>query len=94
MASSLPLADQASALTRRTAWSDLRKGVLLGTVGFAFVFHGMVEEGSASWFGLVLLFVGIGYVVLWYFEDRQAATFNAGRASALPPVRGPGDAGT
>ena len=89
---SLPLADQASALTRRTAWSDLRKGVLLGTVGLAFVFHGMVEEGSASWFGLVLLFVGIGYVVLWYFEDRQAVAFNAGRASVLPPARGPGDA--
>jgi hypothetical protein len=90
---SLPLADQASALTKRTAWSDLRKGVLLGTVGFAFVFHGMVEEGSASWFGLVLLFVGIGYIVLWYFEDRQAAAFNAGRASVVPPpVRTPGDA--
>jgi hypothetical protein len=52
----------------------------------------MVEEGSASWFGLVLLFVGIGYVVLWYFEDRQAAAFNAGRASVLPTTGGgPGD---
>ena len=89
---SLPLADQASSLTKRTAWSDLRKGVLLAAVGFAFVFHGMVEEGSASWFGLVLLFVGIGYLVLWYFEDRQAAAFTAGRASVLPPARnGPGD---
>ena len=88
----LPLADQASTLTKRTAWSDLRKGVLLVAVGFAFVFHGMVEEGSASWFGLVLLFVGIGYVVLWYFEDRQAAAFNAGRASVLPTTGGgPGD---
>ena len=84
----LPLADQASALTKRTAWSDLLKGVLLVAVGFAFVFHGMVEEGSASWFGLVLLFVGIGYVVLWYFEDRQAAAFSAGRTSALPPIGG------
>jgi Domain of unknown function (DUF6249) len=99
--SSLPLAEQASALTKRTAWSDLRKGVLLGTVGLAFVFHGMIEEGTAGWFGLTLLFVGIGYVVLWYFEDRQAAAFNAGRASVSPPVssvsppvRGPGDAGT
>jgi len=94
--SALPVAEQASALTERTAWSDLRKGVLLGTVGLAFVFHSMVEEGAASWLGLVLLFVGIGYVVLWYFEDRQAAAFHAGRASALPPVRGPGpgDAGT
>jgi uncharacterized protein DUF6249 len=89
--SGLPLADQASTLTKRTAWSDLRKGVLLGTVGLAFVFHGMIEEGTAGWFGLTLLFVGIGYVVLWYFEDRQAAAFNAGRASVIPPVRGPGE---
>jgi hypothetical protein len=87
----LPLANQAQALTKRTAWSDLRKGVLLGTVGLALVFHGMIEEGTAGWFGLVLLFVGIGYVVLWYFEDRQAAAFNAGRASVAPPVRGPGE---
>ena len=88
---SLPLADQASTLTRRTAWSDLRKGVLLGTVGFALVFHSMIEDGTAGWFGLTLLFVGIGYVVLWYFEDRQAAAFNAGRASATLPARSPGD---
>lgn len=87
----LPVPEQASALTKRTAWSDLRKGVLLAAVGFAFVFHGMVEEGSASWFGLVLLFVGVGYIVLWYFEDRQAAAFSAGRAPVLPPVRGPGE---
>ena len=91
---SLPLAEQASTLTKRTAWSDLRKGVLLGTVGLAFVFHSMIEEGTAGWFGLTLLFVGIGYVVLWYFEDRQAAAFKAGQASVSPPVRGSGDAGT
>ena len=68
--------------------------MLLGTVGFAFVFHGMVEEGSASWFGLVLLFVGIGYVVLWYFEDRQAAAFNAGPRVRAASRSGecPGDA--
>ena len=43
---------------------------------------------------LILLFVGIGYVVLWYFEERQAAAFNAGRASVAPPVRGSGDPGS
>ena len=91
---SLPISEQAQALTKRTAWSDLRKGVLLGTVGFALVFHSMIDEGTAGWFGLTLLFVGIGYVVLWYFEERQAVAFNAGRASALPPVRDRGDAGT
>ena len=94
VAGMLPVGDQATTLTKRTAWSDLRKGVLLGTVGLALVFHSMIEEGTAGWFGLTLLFVGIGYVVLWYFEDRQAAAFNAGRASATSPARGPGDAGT
>jgi hypothetical protein len=52
----------------------------------------MVEEGSANWFGLVLLFVGVGYIVLWYFEDRQAAAFHAGRASVVAGPRGSGDA--
>ena len=92
VSNAVPLGEQATALTKRAAWSDLRKGVLLGAVGFALVFYGMVEDGSASWPGLVLLFVGIGYIVLWYFEERQAAAFNAGRASVVPTVGGPGDA--
>ena len=87
-------ADRASTLTRRAAWSDLRKGVLLAAIGAAFVFHSMVDEGSASWFGLVLLFVGVGYIVLWYFEDRQAAAFVAGRAPAGSGTPGPGDSTT
>ncbi len=36
------------------------------------------RRGSANGFGLVLLFVGIGYVVLWYFEDRQSRARAAG----------------
>ena len=87
-------ADRASTLTRRAAWSDLRKGVLLAAIGAAFVFHSMVDEGSASWFGLVLLFVGVGYIVLWYFEDRQAAAFIAGSAPAGPGTQRPGDSTT
>ena len=87
-------ADRASTLTRRAAWSDLRKGVLLAAVGAAFVFHSMLDEGTASWFGLVLLFVGVGYIVLWYFEDRQAAAFVAGRAPAGSGTPGPGDSTT
>ncbi|MFO1312202.1 MAG: DUF6249 domain-containing protein [Burkholderiales bacterium] len=94
LAAPVSVADQASTLTRRAAWSDLRKGVLLAAVGFAFVFHSMVDEGSANWFGLVLLFVGVGYIVLWYFEDRQAAAFNAGRASVGPGTRSAGDSTT
>ena len=33
----------------------------------------MIENGSANWLGLVLLFVGLGYIVLWWFEDRHLA---------------------
>ena len=85
-----PFAEQAQSLARRAAWSDLRKGVIAGTIGLALCVHGVLEDRTPGWLGLILLFVGIGYVVLWYFEDRQVAAFNAGRASAMP-VRGPGD---
>ena len=85
----LPLAEQAEMINKRAAWSDLRKGVVMGAIGFAFTLYAIIEEGSASWIGLVLLFVGVGYVLLWFFEERQASTFVATR----PPVRGPGDAG-
>ncbi len=79
-----PLTEQARAIRKHAAWSDLRKGVLLGAVGLAITFYTMINEQSANWFGLVLLFVGIGYGVLWYFEDQQATAMR----SAAP---GPGD---
>jgi hypothetical protein len=53
------------------AWSDLRKGVVLGGVGAALVLASIINDGEANGFGLVLLFVGIGYGVLWWFEERQ-----------------------
>jgi hypothetical protein len=34
--------------------------------------YSMLDDGSPNGLGLVLLFVGIGFVVLWYLEDRQA----------------------
>jgi 4-amino-4-deoxy-L-arabinose transferase-like glycosyltransferase len=67
-----PLYEQAKTLRRRAAWSDLRKGVILGAIGFGLTAYSMLEDGSANGLGLVLLFVGIGFVVLWYLEDRQA----------------------
>jgi hypothetical protein len=33
----------------------------------------------------VLLFVGIGYVVLWWLEDRAVANVRAGSGGAPPP---------
>jgi len=87
----LPLAEQAQLVNKRAAWSDLRKGVIMGTIGLALTLYAIIEEASASWIGLVLLFVGIGYIVLWYFEERQASTLGAPRAMPTAPVRGPGD---
>jgi hypothetical protein len=68
-----PLYEQARQLQRRAAWSDLRKGVILVSIGLAFTFYSMLDDGTPNWIGLILLFLGIGYSVLWFFEDRHAA---------------------
>lgn len=85
--SNAPLADQARELRKHAAWSDLRKGVLIGGVGIALTLYYLFEHGQATWLGLVLLFVGIGYIVLWFFEDRQAID----RTPNPVPGPGPGD---
>ena len=87
-AATAPLAEQARALRKQAAWSDLRKGVLMGTVGLALTFYSMFEDRSPNWLGLVLLFVGVGYCVLWYFEDQQVTTARTGGSM---PSKGPGD---
>jgi len=69
--SAAPVYQQAVVSRRRAVWSDLRKGVILSAIGLAFIFYWMVEHGSASWVGLVLMFLGVGYIVLWWFEDRH-----------------------
>ena len=61
----------AVASRRRAVWSDLRKGVLLVAVGLALVLYSITDAGEANWLGLVLLFVGAGYVALWWLEDRH-----------------------
>ena len=75
-----PLYAQAKEVRRKAVWSDLRKGIILGAVGLGFTFYSMLDDGSPNFPGLVLLFLGLAYVVLWYFEDKQVA------ASAPPPV--------
>ena len=87
-AAAAPLAEQARALRKQAAWSDLRKGVLMGTVGLALTFYSLFDDRSPNWVGLVLLFVGIGYCVLWYFEDQQVT---AARASGSAASSRPGD---
>jgi hypothetical protein len=68
---SAPVYQQAIIARRRAVWSDLRKGVILTAIGLSFVFYSMIESGTANWVGLVLLFLGIGYILLWWFEDRH-----------------------
>ena len=74
-----PIYMHAKMLRTRAAWSDLRKGIFCAAVGLGFTFYSMLDDGTPNFIGLVLLFVGLGYLLLWYFEDRQIA------ASAEPP---------
>jgi hypothetical protein len=69
---------QAKATVRRVVWSDLRKGVLLLAFGVALVLYSITESGTPNWLGLVLLFVGIGYIALWWLEDRRLDRRDAG----------------
>lgn len=69
--SAAPVYQQSVISRRRAVWSDMRKGVILTAVGLSFVFYSMVESSSANWLGLVLMFLGLGYIVLWWFEDRH-----------------------
>ena len=68
-----PAYEHARYLHRRTVWSDLRKGVILGAVGLGLTFYSMFDSGTPNSIGLILLFVGLGYCLLWFFEDRTSA---------------------
>lgn len=88
--SAAPIYEQAKQLRRHAVWSDLRKGVIAGGIGLGLTFYSMLDDGSPNGLGLVLLFVGIGYIVLWWFEERQFAA--KGGAPGAPPA--PPPAGT
>ncbi len=70
-----------SAVRGARIWSDLRKGVVMATLGFGIQAWSLFDGNGASLWGLILLFLGTGYIVLWYFEDRR---------QPLPPVPGAG----
>ncbi len=78
--------EQVKMLRTQAAWSDLRKGVILVAVGLSFIAYSMFDDRSPNWVGLVLLFLGIGYGFLWYFEDRQLAAPTSVRPP--PPAGG------
>jgi hypothetical protein len=80
-----PLYDQARRMQRRTAWSDLRKGVILTAMGLGLSAFSMFDDGTPNSVGLVLLFLGLGYCVLWFFEDRAS---ELRRDPPAPPAGG------
>jgi hypothetical protein len=80
--SAVPLYEQARQVRKRAAWSDLRKGIVIGAVGLGLTFFSMLDDGTPNSIGLICLFVGIGYCLLWYFEDRPA------QRDAGPPPAG------
>ncbi len=57
-------------------------------IGLALSFYSMTDSGSPNWIGLVLVFVGAGYVVLWWLEGRHLdevgarASGNGGKSEA------------
>lgn len=79
---------QAIALRKRAVWSDLRKGVILSTLGLALSFYELTSAGGPSWIGLVLLFVGAGYVALWWLEGRHLDQAKSGGDSGQPGMSG------
>jgi hypothetical protein len=87
MAARAGVVEQVKTLRSQAAWSDLRKGVILSAVGLSFIAYSMFDDRSPNWVGLVLLFLGIGYGFLWYFEDRQLAA-PAGATPPPPPPAG------
>ncbi len=82
MAARAGVMEQVKTLRSQAAWSDLRKGVILAAIGLSFVAYSMFDDRSPNWIGLVLLFLGIGYAFLWYFEDRQIAAAPASVAAS------------
>jgi Domain of unknown function (DUF6249) len=84
-----PYYDRAKQVRRRAAWSDLRKGVLMGGFGLALSVYSLLEDREANGLGLVLLFVGLGFVALWWFEQRHLAPADGPPRDAAPgPVSG------
>jgi hypothetical protein len=79
-----PMYEQAKMMRSRAAWSDLRKGVLMIAVGFGLTAYSMFDDGSPNALGLILLFVGIGFCVLWFFEERDPAQ----KPASPPPPSG------
>jgi len=66
---------------------------VMSAIGLAMNLYSVIDDRSPNVVALVLLFVGIGYIALWWFEDRKimlaaplpAAPPPAPPSAALPP---------
>ena len=74
------------AAQRRPPGRTCARASSCGASASSFIAYSMFDDRSPNWIGLVLLFLGIGYGVLWYFEDRQLG--RAGQRSARTPPAG------
>ena len=59
--------------------SDLRRGVELAMLGIAISF-GLCEVGAPWTFGLIPLFMGIGFLIVWKIERHEAGNISTGPA--------------
>ena len=57
---------------------------MLIAVGLGFIFYSMIGDGEPNWIGLICFFLGLGYCVLWFFEDRHTGTASGG--AGTPPA--------
>lgn len=89
-ANAMPAASLPPEIAKRAAWSDLRKGVVLGAIGLGLILYSLWGGRSPNGIGLVLFFVGLGYLVLWWLEDRQMRPRRGGPGA--PPGAGTGNA--
>jgi len=90
-----PLYEQAKSLRRRAAWSDLRKGVIMGAIGFGMTAYSLLDDGTPNGLGIVLLFVGsfgqlwlntllpTGFTGRWYLDVAADPSFRRAFASSL-----------
>jgi len=86
MAARAGVVEQVKTLRSHAAWTDLRKGVILSGVGLGLTAFSMMDDGTPNSVGLIFLFVGLGYCLLWYLEDRTRLPQRD--PSATPPAGG------
>ena len=84
---STPAYEYARLLQRRVVWSDLRKGIILTGIGLGLSAFSMFDDGTPNSVGLIFLFVGLGYCVLWLMEDRKTQP-GGGTPPGTPPAGG------